>query len=141
MANPRRVLTENHRLTPLINLLKKPQAFPLLLSFFLLLTWISLRVQHSSHLVSSSSHPKTTGKSHPDLEILDDDDKVNLARFDSSSLSPVRKDDRGWLLDPGILARNSQLNDGSSLIDSLSVEFLQLLLRRSLNRYSFILLE
>lgn len=130
MANPRRVL-ENHRLTPLINLLKKPQAFPLLLSFFLLLTWISLRLQHSSHLVSSSSHPKTRVKSHPDLKIHDDDDKVNLVRFDSSSLSPVRKDDRGWFVDPVILARNYQLN-GWSLIDSLSVDFFELLLRLSL---------
>ncbi|CAA7060523.1 unnamed protein product [Microthlaspi erraticum] len=121
MANPRRVLIENNRLSPLINLLKKPQAFPLLLSFFLLLTWISLRVQHSSHFVSSSSNPKTTVKSNPDLEIHDDDDKVNLVRFDSSSLSPVRKDDRGWLLDPIILARNSQLNGGAASCLSIHV--------------------
>uniref|UniRef100_A0A1J3H6B3 Cupin type-1 domain-containing protein n=1 Tax=Noccaea caerulescens TaxID=107243 RepID=A0A1J3H6B3_NOCCA len=121
MANPRRVLIENHRLSPLINLLKKPQAFPLLLSFFLFLTWISLRVQHSSHFVSSSSHPKTTVNSHPDLEILDDDDKVNLVRFDSSSLSPVRKDDRGWFLDPVILARDSQLNGGDASCLSIHV--------------------
>lgn len=110
MANPRRVLIENQRLSPLINLLKKPQAFPLLLSFFLFLTWITLRLQHSSHV---SSHPKSTLKSHPELNILDDDDKVNLVRFASASLSPVRKDDRGWLLDPIILARDSQLKGSS----------------------------
>ncbi|CAH2063934.1 unnamed protein product [Thlaspi arvense] len=121
MANPRRVLIENQRFLPLINLLKKPQAVPLLLSFFLLLTWITLRVQHSSHFSSSSSHPKSASKSHPDLEILDDDDKVNLVRFDSASLSPVRKDDRGWLLDPVILARDSRLNGGAASCVSIHV--------------------
>lgn len=113
MANPRRVVAENQRLSPLINLLKKPLAFPLLLSFFVFLTWISLRLQHSS----SSSHPKSALKSsHPDLEILDGDDKVNLVRYDSVSISPVRKDDRGWLLDPVILARDSRLNGSCSCL-------------------------
>lgn len=111
MANPRRTVTENHRLSPLINLLKKPQAFPLLLSFFLFLTWITLRLQHSSHL---SSHAKS--HHHPDSEVLDGDDKVNLIRFDTASISPVRKDDRGWLLDPVTLARDSQLHGSSLLI-------------------------
>ncbi|ANM65959.1 RmlC-type cupin [Arabidopsis thaliana] len=97
MANPRRVVIENQRLSPLINLLKKPQAIPLLLSLFLLLTWISLRLQHSSqsHVSSSSSHPKSTVNSHPDLKVYDDDDKANLVRFGLASLSPARKDDRG----------------------------------------------
>ncbi|EOA24715.1 hypothetical protein CARUB_v10017993mg [Capsella rubella] len=122
MANPRRVVIENHRLSPLINLLKKPQAFPLLLSFFLFLTWITLRLQHSSHVSSSSSsHPKSTLKSHPDLKIVDDDDKVNLVRFGLASLSPVRKDDRGWLLDPIILARDSQLKGGAASCVSIHV--------------------
>lgn len=118
MANPRRTVTENHRFSPLINLLKKPQAFPLLLSFFLFLTWITLRLQHSSHLSSSSSHTKSAAKSHhhPDSEVLDGDDKVNLIRFDTASISPVRKDDRGWLLDPVALARDSQLHGSSLLI-------------------------
>lgn len=113
MANPRRVVIDNQRLSPIINLLKKPQAFPILLSFFLFLTWISLRLQHSSHVSSSSSHPKSTLNSHPDLKVFDDDDKVNLVRFGLASLSPARKDDRGWLLDPVILARDSQLKGSS----------------------------
>ncbi|ESQ44399.1 hypothetical protein EUTSA_v10006232mg [Eutrema salsugineum] len=121
MANPRRVLIENQRLSPLINLLKKPLAFPLLLSFFLFLTWITLRVQHSSHFSSSSSLPNSALKSHPDLEILDDDEKVNLVRFDAASLSPVRKDDRGWLLDPVILARDSRLSGGAASCLSIHV--------------------
>ncbi|XP_010516283.1 PREDICTED: uncharacterized protein LOC104791971 [Camelina sativa] len=123
MANPRRGVIENHRLlSPLINLLKKPQAIPLLLSFFLFLTWITLRLQHSSHVSSSSSsHPKSTLKSHPDLKTFDDDDKVNLVRFGLASLSRVRKDDRGWLLDPVILARDSQLKGGASSCVSIHV--------------------
>ncbi|CAF2048058.1 unnamed protein product [Brassica rapa] len=123
MANPRRTVTENHRLSPLINLLKKPQAFPLLLSFFLFLTWITLRLQHSSHLSSSSSHTKSAAKSHhhPDSEVLDGDDKVNLIRFDTASISPVRKDDRGWLLDPVALARDSQLHGGAATCVSIHV--------------------
>ncbi|KAL1191522.1 hypothetical protein V5N11_002344 [Cardamine amara subsp. amara] len=120
MANPRR-LPLNQRLSPLINLLKKPLAIPLLLSFFLFLTWISLRLQHSSHVSSSSSHQKSALKSHPDLKILDDDDIANLVRFDSASLSRVRKDDRGWLLDPIILTRDSQLNGGAASCVSIHV--------------------
>ncbi|XP_010474234.2 PREDICTED: uncharacterized protein LOC104753726 [Camelina sativa] len=85
MASPRRVVIENHRLSPLINLRKKPQAIPL------------------PHM----DHPQ----SHPDLKTFDDDDKVNLVRFGLASLSPVRKDDRGWLLGPVIVARDSQLKD------------------------------
>ncbi|CAL9246114.1 unnamed protein product [Arabidopsis halleri] len=121
MANPRRVVIDNQRLSPIINLLKKPQAFPILLSFFLFLTWISLRLQHSSHVSSSSSHPKSTLNSLPDLKVFDDDDKVNLVRFGLASLSPVRKDDRGWLLDPAILARDSQLKGGAASCVSIHV--------------------
>ncbi|CAE6076475.1 unnamed protein product [Arabidopsis arenosa] len=121
MANPRRVVIDNQRLSPLINLLKKPQAFPILLSFFLFLTWISLRLQHSSHVSSSSSHPKSTLNSHPDLKVFDDDDKVNLVRFGLASLSPARKDERGWLLDPVILARDSQLKGGAASCVSIHV--------------------
>ncbi|KAG7561132.1 RmlC-like cupin domain superfamily [Arabidopsis thaliana x Arabidopsis arenosa] len=121
MANPRRVVIDNQRLSPIINLLKKPQAFPILLSFFLFLTWISLRLQHSSHVSSSSSHPKSTLNSHPDLKVFDDDDKVNLIRFGLASLSPARKDERGWLLDPVILARDSQLKGGAASCVSIHV--------------------
>ncbi|KAJ4896021.1 Uncharacterized protein Rs2_22815 [Raphanus sativus] len=124
MANPRRTLTENHRLSPLINLLKKPQAIPLLLSFFLFLTWISLRLQHSSHLSSSTSHTKSSAvKSHhhPDSEVLDEDDKASLVRFDTASISPIRKDDRGWLLDPVTLARDSRLHGGAATCVSIHV--------------------
>ncbi|CAH8360474.1 unnamed protein product [Eruca vesicaria subsp. sativa] len=128
MANPRRIVTENHhRFSPLINLLKKPQAFPLLLSFFLFLTWITLRLQHSSsHLSSSSSHSKSAVKSrrnhlNPDSEVVDEDDKANLVRFDTTSLSAVRKDDRGWLLDPVALARDSRLHGGAESCVSIHV--------------------
>ncbi|CAN8254332.1 unnamed protein product [Cochlearia groenlandica] len=114
MANPRRVIS------PLINILKKPQAIPLLLTFFLFLTWISLRLQH----------PKSEPKPRPDLMKIkydDDDGMVNLVRFDASSLSPVRKDDRGWLLDPIIFARHSLLYGSSSLSLFLSIQIHRLL--------------
>ncbi|KAJ0246802.1 RmlC-type cupin [Hirschfeldia incana] len=120
MANPRRTVTENHRLSPLINLLKKPQAFPLLLSFFLFLTWITLRLQHSSHVTSSSSAAKSH-HNHPDSGVVDEDDKANLVRFDSASISPIRKDDRGWLLDPVALARDSRLHGGAASCVSIHV--------------------
>ena len=128
-------MIENQRLSPLINLLKKPQAIPLLLSLFLLLTWISLRLQHSSqsHVSSSSSHPKSTVNSHPDLKVYDDDDKANLVRFGLASLSPARKDDRGWLLDPVILARDSELKG--------SDQFLRMLIRKLINSNSYRVLE
>ncbi|VVB05925.1 unnamed protein product [Arabis nemorensis] len=117
MVNTRRIVIENQRI--LINLLKKPLAFPLLLGFFVFLTWISLRLQHSS---SSSSHPKSAQeRSNPDLGILDGDDKVNLVRFSLASLSPVRKDDRGWLLDPVVLARDSRLKGGAASCLSIHV--------------------
>ncbi|KFK34919.1 hypothetical protein AALP_AA5G210600 [Arabis alpina] len=121
MANPRRIVIENQRLSPLINLLKKPLAFPLLLGFFVFLTWISLRLQHSSHF-SSSSHTKSAVKSsNSDLEIHDGDDEANLIRFGLVSISPVRKDDRGWLLDPVILARDSLLKGGAGSCLSIHV--------------------
>ena len=87
------------------NFLKKPHAFPFLLSVFLLLTWISLRIQHSS---SRFSFPDFSRFQHtPDTWSKDDDFKANLVRFKPRFPSRIAKDNRGWLLDPISLALDS----------------------------------
>lgn len=91
--------------------LKKPHAFPFLLFIFLLLTWVSLRLQHSA----SSSSVKTSSFNDQDLKwgekkssSAEDDHKANLIRFPSSeTLSEITKDKRGWLMDPVSVALKS----------------------------------
>lgn len=118
MANPRRnsQSSENPFHSQSLNLsysslilhfLKKPHALPFLLSIFLLLTWASLRLQHSSYLSSIHSHiNKNWSQQHDDHKPLKtkDDSKANLVRFGSGFPSPIAKDKRGWLLDPISLA-------------------------------------
>lgn len=88
----------------LANFLKKPHAFPFLLSIFLFLTWISLRIQHSSTF-SSPDSPRF--QQNRESWSKDDDFKANLVRFKSGFPSPIAKDNRGWLLDPVSLALHS----------------------------------
>ncbi|KAF9679467.1 hypothetical protein SADUNF_Sadunf06G0018000 [Salix dunnii] len=106
MANPRRssysnntespFQLQNHsRLSSIRHFLKKPLAFPFLLSIFLLLAWISLRLQHSSSSLSSSNLPEIKSTQ-------EEDEKANLIKFKSGLLSS--KDKRGWLLDPVSIA-------------------------------------
>lgn len=95
--------------------LKKPHAFPFLLFVFLLLTWVSLRLQHSA---SFSSSDKTSSFSSQDLKwgekkssSVEDDHKANLIRFPSSeTLSYITKDKRGWLMDPVSVALKSGIS-------------------------------
>lgn len=77
--------------------LKKPHAFPFLLSIFLFLTWVSLRLQHRQQ-------PKTNLSSLvvPLSGVVKDQD-ANLVRFPSLS-SAIMKDRRGWLVDPVSIA-------------------------------------
>lgn len=82
--------TQSFSLSSILNLLKKPQAFPFLLSIFILLTWVSLKFQHSSHFSPLYQNPKKWSK--------DEDLKANLVRFLPSKLA--KKDKRGWLLNP-----------------------------------------
>lgn len=93
--------------------LKKPHAFPFLLFIFLLLTWVSLRLQHSA---TSSSSVQTSSFDDHDLKWGDNkrtssfeqDHKANLIRFPSSdTLSQITKDKRGWLMDPVSVALKS----------------------------------
>ncbi|KAL8095161.1 uncharacterized protein LOC141693798 [Apium graveolens] len=106
--------------------LKKPHAFPFLLFIFLLLTWVSLRLQHSA---SSSSSVKTSSFANQDLKwaekkssSVDDDHKANLIRFPSSTtLSDITKDTRGWLMDPVSVALKSGIPGGAQICASLHV--------------------
>ncbi|KAM3288946.1 hypothetical protein P3S67_022376 [Capsicum chacoense] len=123
MANPRRTSfsplsnhTHNHQQLPistapfqnqgtqistlmnsLKSFLKKPHAFPFLLSLFLLLTWVSLRFQRPS---SSSIRREEW---HAKVQSGSDDLDANLVRFSPSS-SLIAKDKRGWLINPISLA-------------------------------------
>lgn len=105
----------------IIHFLKKPHAFPFLLTIFLFLTWLSLKLQHSSHYFSSPfSRSQQALFTHHTLE---DDAKVNLVRFSSGFPSPLAKDNRGWILDPIALALRSNLL-GMPTILSSSVSFI-----------------
>nr|GMC79262.1 uncharacterized protein LOC109159006 [Ipomoea batatas] len=134
MANPRRTsfsTAVNHHQLPISTVsggsqapatlltsaksfLKKPHAFPFLLSLFLLLTWVSLRLQRPS------SHFPHSGGSESGSELgrradwsPDDDHFANLARFSASS-SLIAKDKRGWLLNPIALALDAHISGGAT---------------------------
>ncbi|CAN0910229.1 hypothetical protein LINGRAHAP2_LOCUS26177 [Linum grandiflorum] len=94
--------------------LKKPHAFPFLLSAFLLLTWLSLLLQQrSSHSSSSSAARIGDGRKY------DDDRDANLVRFRSGS--GIAKDKRGWMLDPVALALEHGLKGGAGSCASVHV--------------------
>lgn len=103
------------------NFLKKPHAFPFLLSVFLLLTWISLRIQHSSSSGFDSSRFRQT----PDSWSKDDDLKANLIRFKSGFPSRIAKDNRGWMLDPISLALDSAIPGGAVTCASVHIGEIQ----------------
>ncbi|GMY19938.1 hypothetical protein FCV25MIE_15177 [Fagus crenata] len=91
----------------IIHFLKKPHAFPFLLTIFLFLTWLSLKLQHSSHYFSPPfSRSQQALFTHHTLE---DDAKVNLVRFSFGFPSPLTKDNKGWILNPIALALRSNL--------------------------------
>ncbi|KAJ6747698.1 hypothetical protein OIU74_030041 [Salix koriyanagi] len=123
MANPRRNSYSNNtentfqlqyhsRLSSLKHFLKKPLAFPLLLSIFLLLAWICLRLQHSSSSLSSSNL-------HEIKSSQEEDEKANLIKFKSGFLSS--KDKRGWLLDPVSIALEYGIKGGAVSCFSIHV--------------------
>ncbi|CAB4316539.1 unnamed protein product [Prunus armeniaca] len=121
MANPRRNSQSSENpfhsqsiqfSSSLVHFLKKPHAFPFLLSIFLLLTWVSLRLQHSSYLSSAPSHiskDKDKPLTHKKWSQLSDS-SANLIRFSSGFPSRIAKDKRGWLLDPISLALASGIS-------------------------------
>ncbi|XP_048138139.1 uncharacterized protein LOC115731528 isoform X2 [Rhodamnia argentea] len=95
----------------LVHFLKKPLAFPFLLSAFLLLTWISLRLQ------SSSSASRFASSRDSERSREEDDRKANLVRFPLGSFS----DKRGWLLDPTSVALDSGIRGGAVACASIHV--------------------
>ena len=105
--------SQSYSLISLLNLLKKPQAFPFLLSIFLLLTWVSLKLQHSSHFSSLSYDSQILSK--------EEDLKANLVRFLPSKLA---KDKRGWLLNPVDIAHDAGI---SGIIRSFQFQLILLL--------------
>ncbi|EEF35003.1 uncharacterized protein LOC8280362 [Ricinus communis] len=133
MANPRRSSYSNSsenpfqvqnlsRLSSLKHFLKKPHAFPFLLSIFLFLTWLSLKLQHrnASNFASSSSSSFNLHQQTKSTKV--DDKNANLIRFKSDFFaSPIIKDKRGWLLDPVSLALDSGITGGAVSCASLHV--------------------
>ncbi|KAI3446598.1 hypothetical protein Pfo_003263 [Paulownia fortunei] len=104
-------------LTSLKVFLKKPHAFPFLLSIFLLLTWVSLRFQHryanpSFHQSSYSVNEKSGGYVK--------DSNANAVKFSTFS-SLVMKDKRGWLIDPVSLALDAGIPGGAVSCASIHV--------------------
>lgn len=94
--------------------LKRPQAFPFLLSVFVLLTWLSLRFQRPNsppHYSSNFQDPKPSRN-------LDAD--ANLVRFSAVEVpSAIAKDKRGWLVDPVSLALENGIQGGAQFCASV----------------------
>uniref|UniRef100_A0A7N0TAC5 Uncharacterized protein n=1 Tax=Kalanchoe fedtschenkoi TaxID=63787 RepID=A0A7N0TAC5_KALFE len=115
MGNPRRSSDshfQSQTLNSFIHLLKKPHAFPLLLSVFLFLTWISLRLQSSSSNLSQHRLAQNWRK--------EDDRLANLVRFPaSSSPSLILKDKRGWMVDPVQIALDAGISGGATVCTSV----------------------
>ncbi|KAE9619851.1 hypothetical protein Lalb_Chr02g0157641 [Lupinus albus] len=103
----------------MLHFFKRPHSLPLVLSIFILLTWISLRLHHASKFSSSMI------QTHLDWTI-NDDMKANLVRFKAQipsdsglkvyrhrTNSKIVKDKRGWSLDPISLASESGISGGA----------------------------
>ncbi|KAJ8770372.1 hypothetical protein K2173_014985 [Erythroxylum novogranatense] len=128
MANPRRSSSSSldnpfqvqnlSALSSVKHFLRKPHAFPLLLGLLLFLTWVSLRLQHSSKLPSSGSlYRLQEGNWSKEEDLM-----ANLIKFPSgSSSSPITKDNRGWLLNPVSLALEYGIKGGAMSCSSVHV--------------------
>ncbi|CAH1420323.1 unnamed protein product [Lactuca virosa] len=118
--NPLQSQTLAARLSRLKFFLKKPQAFPFLLSIFLILTWVFLRIQQRN-----SQFPSIPTTSNTNIRRFsfdnDEDHDANIIRFSSGFLSPITKDNRGWMLDPVSIALNSGIAGGALICASIHV--------------------
>ncbi|KAL5994811.1 hypothetical protein ACLOJK_024868 [Asimina triloba] len=88
--------------------LRRPQAFPFLLSLFILLTWLSLSLQRlqSSQLQHPSQNQqrvKSAGRAY-------DGDNAYIVKFASEFPSLIVKDPRGWLLNPVSAAADAAIS-------------------------------
>ncbi|KAL2482971.1 hypothetical protein Fot_44415 [Forsythia ovata] len=142
MANPRRTSYSNSNLLPISDpvnpfqsqspqtaatlltslklFLKKPHAVPFLLSFFLFLTWISLRFQHYSSNPSfhQSAYDSNRVTLHGENGGYDINSDANIVKFPSFS-SIVMKDKRGWLINPVSLALDTAISGGATFCASV----------------------
>ncbi|XP_075637400.1 uncharacterized protein LOC142609646 isoform X2 [Castanea sativa] len=103
----------------IIHFLKKPHAFPFLLSVFLFLTWLSLKLQHSNSHFSPPTPTLARAQQTLNHHDYEDDAKAGLVRFPSGFPSPLAKDTRGWMLDPISLALTHHLSGGAVTCASL----------------------
>lgn len=99
-------------LSSIVFFFKRPSALPLLLSLFVLLTWLFLQLEHltSAGLLSSfPSGPSSASQSSTrTLHVLDSE--ANVVRFDAVEVpSKIARDWRGWLMDPVKAAREAGL--------------------------------
>ncbi|PIN11041.1 hypothetical protein CDL12_16364 [Handroanthus impetiginosus] len=97
--------------------LKKPHAFPFLLSIFLLLTWVSLRFHRGYSNPSFRQSSYTVSEKDGGYV---KDSNANVVKFSSFS-SPVMKDKRGWLINPVSLALDSDIPGGAVSCASVHV--------------------
>ncbi|XP_020571089.1 uncharacterized protein LOC110018194 [Phalaenopsis equestris] len=128
MSNPRRIslqLHNHHSASPLSNnpqpparasfssiaaFLKRPSAFPFVLSLFLLLTWLCLRVQRAPASATLLLRAQL-------MSGLDADADANLARFSVHSL--ISRDRRGWLFNPISVAHDKGIHGGAQICKSI----------------------
>ena len=111
-ANPRRIVYINGPapdnpfqirpgyLASIVQFFQKPHSLPFVLSIFLFLTWISIRLQRASQFSAGYTGNDADWSTNADM-------KANLVRFSSGIPSQITKDKRGWLLDPVSLASSS----------------------------------
>ncbi|GAV79674.1 hypothetical protein CFOL_v3_23138 [Cephalotus follicularis] len=125
MANPRRnsqslenPLQNQNISSWVMQLLKKPQAFPLLLSIFMFLSWFFFRFLHSSHFPAHNNNHNHKWSHHYD-------EMANLVKFKSGFPSLIVKDKRGWLLNPISLALDSRLKGGAVSCTSIHLGEIQ----------------
>ncbi|XP_042412107.1 uncharacterized protein LOC122001436 isoform X1 [Zingiber officinale] len=99
-------------LSSIVFFFKRPSALPLLLSLFVLLTWLFLQLEHPTSAGLRSSFPSGSSNgsqsSARSLNALDSD--ANVVRFDAVDFpSKIARDWRGWLMDPVKAAREAGL--------------------------------
>ncbi|XP_008811947.2 uncharacterized protein LOC103722963 [Phoenix dactylifera] len=131
MANPRRTSLQLHQQNPTLPFsdlppspsppcssvlsavavfLKRPQAFPILLSVFVLLTWLSLRLQSPGAAAVRLRSPTSPSQAQGQGADID----ANLVRFSAVEFpSQIAKDWRGWLLNPVVAAREAGIHGGA----------------------------
>ncbi|KAF9589803.1 hypothetical protein IFM89_028738 [Coptis chinensis] len=96
--------TPSHFTTSFIHFLKRPHAFPFLLSIFLLLAWLLFRFQHlnnNNHF--TAYHSNGINK----WEKANDDENANVRRLNSDGV--LSRDKRGWMFNPVVAANDAGL--------------------------------